>query len=336
MQDEIKNRKKKHIEVCLDQDVAYKKSSGFENYDFIHNALPEISFDQINTKTKFLGKDLSFPLIISGITGGSDLSFEINKNLAIAAQECGVALGLGSSRAAIENPDLRKTFQIRKYAKTIPILANLGAVQLNYGYGLAECKMAVELAEADALVLHLNPIQEVLQNGDTNFGQLLEKIEKIISELGCPVIIKEVGFGISADVGKKLESVGAYAIDVAGAGGTSWAAVESFCSKEHTELAKLFWNWGISTSECIKMNKDLGIKIIAGGGIKTGIDIAKAIALGADYPSIAGPLLKPALEAPEKLIEKIQQLKLELKTTMFGIGAGDVDQLKNNNRLAKY
>lgn len=336
MEKKIVTRKNSHLDACLHKNVEYSLSAGFENYSFIHNALPEIDFQDIDMSTKFLSKKISFPLIVSGITGGGSDSFTVNKNLAIACEEVQIPFSVGSMRAAIENPDLGSTFEVRKYAKTAPLTANLGAVQLNYGFTTQECRKAVEMIEADALVLHLNPMQEVIQNGNTNFAALFEKITRVCEELPYPVIIKEVGFGISAEVGKKLDSLGVYGIDLSGSGGTSWSLVESYGVPEpYKSLGKTFADWGIPTAESIKMNRDLKSKIIAGGGVRSGIDIAKSIALGADYGAMALPLLEAALESPEKTVDLLKKYSLELKTTMFGIGVKDIKELKKSDALKK-
>jgi isopentenyl-diphosphate Delta-isomerase len=327
----IEQRKKDHVEVCMTKDVGFRKSSGFEKYDFLHNALPDIDFSEVDTETEFLGKKLSMPFIIGAMTGGPKLSEKINRNLAIAAERCKVAMGVGSQRVILEK-GMNESFNIRKHAPTIALLANLGAVQLNYGYTVKECRQAVEMIKADALVLHLNPMQEVIQGGDTNFKDLSLKIKSVCAELGYPVIVKEVGFGISKETGRKLEACGVYGIDVSGAGGISWAAVESYLGNE--KLGKVFWDWGIPTTEAIIMNKGK-LKIIAGGGIKNGLDAAKAIALGADYVSMAGFLLKAAMESPEKVVEKIEEFRLELRTAMFATGVKNIDELKATKALVK-
>lgn len=322
----MKERKNKHVQICLNDDVE-TGSAGFENYSFIHNALPEIDFAKIDTSTVFLGKKLSVPILISAMTGGTKKGFEINKNLATTAQKIGVAMGVGSQRIAIENPKLSYTFQLRKFAPDILLFTNLGAVQLNYGYGVAECQKAVDMIAADALVLHLNSLQEVIQNGDTNFEGLLPKIEKVCQKISMPVIIKEVGFGISENVAQRLFNAGVKIVDVAGYGGTNWALVAGKIA--NSPLGETFKNWGIPTAESIKMCKKVsGLKIIGSAGIRTGIDIAKAIALGADLAGLARPFLKEAVRSEKAVLDLLSNLTCELKLAMFCVGAQNLSQLR--------
>ena len=320
-------RKKGHIDVCMHEDVSYHKTAGFERYELMHSALPEIDFAKISTDVTFLDKTLRLPLIISGMTGGPKLSEQINANLAKAAEQFKVAMGVGSQRVAIEEGQ-QSSFEVRQYFSG-PLLSNLGAVQLNYGFGVEECTKAVESISADALFFHLNSMQEIIQQGNTDWSGITDKIAAVCKGLKYPVLVKEVGFGISKDVGLRLKKAGVHGIDVAGAGGTSWTAVESYLAQEpFASLGHLFWDWGIPTAKALEMNKDLGIKIIAGGGVRTGLDIAKAIALGADYVSMAGPLLKPAMQSPEAVVETLERLHLELRTAMFGVGVKDIASLK--------
>lgn len=336
MGNNIISRKNSHLDACLNEKVEYSIQTGFENYTFIHNALPEINFQDIDISTTFLNKKISCPLIVSGITGGGDNSFIVNKNLAIACEEVKIPFSVGSMRAAIENPALKSTFAVREYAPTVPLMANLGAVQLNYGFGLEACREAVEMIEADALVFHLNPMQEVIQNGNTDFAGLTEKIARICEDLPYPVIIKEVGFGISSACGDILDSLGIYGLDISGSGGTSWSLVESYGVPEpYKNLGTLFADWGIPTAQSLEMNQNRNCKIIAGGGIRSGIDIAKSIVLGADYGTMALPLLKAALEGPEKVVDLLNRYALELKTAMFGIGATDIGALKTTTTLKR-
>ncbi|MBM4401725.1 MAG: type 2 isopentenyl-diphosphate Delta-isomerase [Candidatus Cloacimonetes bacterium] len=322
----MKNRKLNQLKICLQEEVE-AGSAGFGNYSFPHNALPEINFTKVDTSTTFLGKKLSAPILISAMTGGSEKGFEINKNLALAAQKMKVAMGVGSQRVAIENPKLADTFQVRKFAPDVLLFANLGAVQLNYGYGVSECQKVVSMISADALVLHLNPLQEVIQTGDTNFENLLPKIEKICQKLSVPVIVKEVGFGISEDVARRLFNAGIKIIDVAGYGGTNWALVAGKVAGP--PLGETFKNWGIPAAYSIQMCKKIeGLKIVGSGGIRSGIDIAKAIVLGADLVGLARPFLKEAARSASAVEEKIANLALELKVAMFCVGAQDLSQLQ--------
>ena len=219
----ITTRKAEHIRINLEEDVSSDLTTGLERYRFIHQALPEINLEDIQTGQMIFGRLVKQPLLISSMTGGTPQAAGINRILAQEAQAAGIAMGLGSMRTALENPDVLPTFDVRKYAPDILLLANLGAVQLNYGYDVEQCQRAVDLVGADALILHLNPLQEALQpEGDTRFAGLLEKIEQVCRRLTVPVVVKEVGWGISGEAAASLALAGVAAIDVAGAGGTSW------------------------------------------------------------------------------------------------------------------
>jgi isopentenyl-diphosphate delta-isomerase len=339
---QIEKRKAEHLKFALSP-KAQIGNPGFDRYRFIHNALPEIDFDKIDTSTAFLGKKVNYPFFISCMSGGVAEGVGMNKNLAKAAQKFGIAMGVGSQRVALENPNLAKTFQIRQYAPDIPIMANLGLVQLNYGFGLAECKRAVEMISADALVFHLNPIQEVIQpEGNRNFEKLLPKLEKIVKKLFVPVIVKEVGFGLSEDVVRRLYNIGIKIFDTAGWGGTNWAWVEDRRDRDRDRdrdrMGHVFSQWGIPTADSIKMCADFRSKlktnhqplitIFGSGGIRAGIDIAKAICLGADLVGIAAPFAKAALKSSGEVEKLIETYTHELKTAMFGVGAKDIAVLK--------
>lgn len=335
----IKDRKKDHLKIAL-SDIAQVGDSGFGNYRFVHNAAPEINFAEIDTSASFLGKKVNYPFFISCMTGGVDKGMAINKNLAKAAQKFNIAMGVGSQRIAIEHPEYQKLFKVRKYAPDIPIIANVGLVQLNYGFGLEEFQGIVDMIDADALAVHLNPIQEVIQpEGDRNFEELLPKLEKIIGKLKVPVIVKEVGFGLSYDVIKRFYNIGVRVFDTAGWGGTNWALVEGLRGKADKNLGELFSNWGIPTTESIKMaskfKREIKSKrerekmvILGSGGVRTGVDITKAIVLGSDLAGIAAPFAKAALESEDAVKELIQRLATELKVAMFGVGARNLQELK--------
>ncbi|SFJ54248.1 type 2 isopentenyl-diphosphate Delta-isomerase [Thermoflavimicrobium dichotomicum] len=336
----IQHRKDEHIELVLKRNVTSRNlTTGFENYRFLHCALPEINFSDISLTATFLGKKLKAPLLISSMTGGTKRTGEINKNMALAAEERGWAMGLGSMRVALEYPESRSTFQVRKYAPTIPIFANLGAVQLNYGYGMDHCRQIVELAEADALVLHLNSLQEVFQpEGNTRFAGLLKKIERLCNKLEIPIGVKEVGWGIDGKLAEQLISIGVSFIDVAGAGGTSWSQVEKYRTSHPLlkQAAESFSDWGIPTAECmmdVKRRVPYAL-LIASGGLSSGIDAAKAIALGARLAGYGRSLLKSAVEpTPEHIINHLTLIELELKIAMFGIGVSDIQGLQKTDRL---
>lgn len=334
-------RKTEHIRLCLEEQVGGRGiSTGFEKYRFRHNALPELDFEKISLQTNFLGAMVRTPFLISSMTGGSELAWSINERLAEAAERRGWSMGVGSVRAAVEKEELSRTFQVRRYAPSIPIIANLGAVQLNYGYGVDQCRRAVEIAEADMLVLHLNSLQEVFQpEGDTRFGGLLSSIGKLCRELDVPVGVKEVGWGIDAQTARQLREAGAAFIDVAGAGGTSWSQVEKFRSADPVRraAADAFADWGIPTAECIREVRAAvpDAALIGSGGLNTGVDAAKALALGADLAGFGRALLGPAVQSEEQLDALLARVELELRTAMFGIGAGDVSALKSTPRLVR-
>ncbi len=319
-------RKAEHIRICLESDVQFKaQGSGFDRYQFTHNCLPELDYQDIDLTTNLLGKQLGAPILISSMTGGTQQAKEINYRLAEAAQEYKLAMGVGSQRVAIEKPDVADTFQVRKIAPDILLLANIGAVQLNYRYGIAECVRAVELLEADALILHLNPLQECIQpHGDTNFKGLLERIATVCQQLSVPVIIKEVGNGISASTARQLIAAGVSGIDVAGAGGTSWAKVESerALTALQRRLGQTFGDWGIPTTECITTIRQIAptLPLIASGGVRNGLDIAKAISLGADVAGLALPFLQAADTSTAAVAELVQILMAEIQTVLFCTG----------------
>lgn len=328
----ISSRKADHIRINLEEDVHSDISSGLENYRFIHQALPELNLEDVSTRVSLYNRRLIAPILISSMTGGTEQAATINRRLAIAAQETGVAMGLGSQRAAIEHPELESTFQVRQFAPDIALFANLGAIQLNYSYGIDECRRAVDMIEADGLILHLNPLQEAVQpEGDTRFANLARKIEYICSQLTVPVIVKEVGWGISKQAAQKLLDAGVSAIDVAGAGGTSWSQVEMHRAKDERQanLAATFVDWGIPTAQAILNVKESApsMTIFASGGLRTGVDIAKCIALGATLGGLASPFLKAAVQSEEKVIQTIQDINREIKICMFAVGAMDMQAL---------
>jgi len=330
--DETKQRKDDHIKINLEKNIDSSLSVGFDQYTFVHNALPELDLSNMNLESTFLGRIINAPLLISSMTGGTDAGNLINIRLAEAAQQAGIAMGVGSQRSEVLNQSNARKFNIRQYAPDIPLYANLGAVQLNYGFGLEECKQAVNSIQGDALILHLNPLQEALQpEGQTNFSGILKKIETICSTIEVPVIVKEVGWGISSKVAQKLINAGVSCIDVAGAGGTSWALVEKFRNSDKNRIAISghFHDWGIPTSDCLKdLHSDFPeIPLIASGGIKRGIDIGKSIALGARVAGIAGVFFREAANSTEAVVEKIREFTDELRITMFVVGAGDMSTL---------
>jgi isopentenyl-diphosphate delta-isomerase len=323
-----RDRKAEHIRLAL-EDRMQLASHPFERYRFEHEALPDLDFASIDPGVTFLGKRLRSPILVSCMTGGTELAARINEHLAAAAESRGVALGIGSQRKALEDASQAPTFQVRGVAPTIPLLANLGAVQLNYGYGVDHCRRAVDMIEADALVLHLNPLQEAIQpEGQCDFAGLLPKIEAVVKALPVPVIAKEVGSGLSEATGRRLASAGVTILDTAGVGGTSWARIEASRAGDH-EVGELFAGWGIPTPESIRgLRRIDGVTIIGSGGLRSGVDIAKAIALGADLGGLAQPFLESALESSERVAWRIDRVVHELKIAMFCLGAPNLPTLK--------
>ena len=328
----IDQRKADHIKINLEQDVRSGLTTGLEDYQFIHEALPELDLNRIDTTLELFDKQLAAPILISSMTGGTAEAETLNMRLAEAAQELNIAMGVGSQRAALEHPEQAVTFQVRRVAPNIMLFANIGAVQLNYGYNVDHCRRAVDMIQADALILHLNPLQEAVQDaGDTNFAGLAQKIEEVCKQIEVPVIGKEVGWGISERTARILSDCGVSAIDVAGAGGTSWSQVEMHRAPDEftRQLAAMFVGWGIPTAKSIlnvrKAAPDM--TILASGGLKDGLDIAKCIALGATLGGMAGPFLKAAAISAEKVIEIIKLTKRQIEVTMFACGVERLDGL---------
>ena len=338
---ETQTRKADHIRICLQEDVQCRAvTNGLENYRFTHSCLPEINRSEIDITTPFLGKIMGAPLLISSMTGGTEEAKMINFRLAEIAQEYKLAMGVGSQRVAVEKPEVANTFAVRSLAPDILLFANLGAVQLNYTYGLDQCLRVVDILAADALILHLNPLQECVQaNGDTNFRGLLDKITKLCNKMPVPVIVKEVGNGISGAMAQKLLEAGVTAIDVAGAGGTSWAKVESqrALNPMQRRLGETFADWGLPTAECISTIRENfpNVPLMASGGLRNGLEVAKAIALGADIAGLAFPFLQAAAESTAAVNELAQLLIAEITTVLFCTGNATLSQLKQSNALQK-
>jgi isopentenyl-diphosphate delta-isomerase len=332
----IDQRKSDHIKINLEQDVRSALTTGLENYRFIHEALPELDLERVDTSLNLFGKKLHSPILVSSMTGGTEEAGEINRRLAEAAQEMGIAMGVGSQRAAIESPGQTSTFAIaRKVAPDILLFANIGAVQLNYNFGIDNCRKVVDMIEADALILHLNPLQEAVQDaGDTNFTGLAKEIEEVCRKIEVPIIAKEVGWGISERTAKILSDCGVQAIDVAGAGGTSWSQVEMHRAPDEftRQLAATYVGWGIPTVKSILNVKRATPKmtIFASGGIKDGLDIAKCVALGATLGGMAGQFLKAAAISTEKVVETTKLTKRQIEVTMFACSTGTLKELRQD------
>lgn len=325
---DLRDRKAEHIRLALEPRMQLG-TSWFDDYHFDHAALPEIDIAEIDTSVEFLGRRLEAPLLISCMTGGTDMAGRINRNLAGGAEQTGVAVGVGSQRKALEDPAKADTFRVREAAPSVPLLANLGAVQLNYGMGVRECRQAVDMIGADALVLHLNPLQEALQpEGQCNFSGLLPKIGEVVRALDVPVAAKEVGSGISEQVARALVAQGVRILDTAGTGGTSWARIEASRSGD-LELGELFAGWGIPTPQSIQEARRVdGVTVIASGGLRNGLDVAKSLALGADLAGMAYPFLEAATESPDRVADKVKRIVRELKICMFCLGVKTVAELR--------
>lgn len=332
----IEKRKERHLRLSIDEDVQSDIRNGFQDVRLIHQALPEIDLEEVSAETELFGKRLSHPLIVSAITGGTEFGERINSTLAGVVEELGIGIGVGSQRIAIENPGVEHTFTVvRDRAPSSLVMGNIGCPQLALGWGVEEARRCVDMIGADALVIHMNPLQEAIQiEGETRYRGVLEKIGKIADTLGVPVVAKETGCGISREVAESLEGIGVEALELSGVGGTSWAAVEHHIAKveekkEQENLGEALWNWGIPTAiSVVETSRSTDLKIIASGGIRTGVEAAKAIALGADAVGIAQPFLEKAVEGKGVLKEHIESILRELKTVMFLVGARDIQELK--------
>jgi isopentenyl-diphosphate delta-isomerase len=336
MVDERAQEKLDHLETVLQRNVQpFATTTGFEHIRFVHNALPEMDFNTVNVNTQFLGRQLSAPLLISSMTGGPKKSGQINATLAEIAQTLSIALAVGSQRIALETLHSGGFgSNLRRLAPDVPILANIGAAQLREDRGMDYLRRAVDMIEADALILHLNPLQEVLQYpGDRNWHGILGRIEVVVRELPCPVIIKEIGCGISATLALRLEAVGVTMIDVAGAGGTSWAAVvaDRAPSEKARRTAETFRDWGIPTAIALSEVRQAcpNATLIASGGMRNGLDAAKAIRLGADMVGFAGAILPQAVDGSESLFTRFETIIDELRIAAFCTGSPSLAALRH-------
>ncbi len=310
-------------------------STGFEDVHFIHQALPEIDRDKIHLNTEVFHHTFSAPILVGAITGGTHQATKINRCIAEAVEELRLGMGVGSQRAAIEEAKLEPTYRIvRERAPSAFLIANIGAPQLVQGYGVKEAEKAVEMIEADALAIHLNPLQEAVQpEGEANYSGVIQRIGEIVDKLSVPVIVKETGAGISTDTAKKLERIGVKGVDVSGVGGTSWAAVEYYRAELvedefHKRLGESFWDWGIPTvASLVEVSHSTELAVIASGGVRTGKDVAKTLALGANLASMSTPILRPATKSTSKVKEILNFLIEELRNTMFLVGARSIEEL---------
>ena len=332
----VNERKKDHIKAfSFDHDID-RNGNYFTQMHLKHRALPEIDFDSVDTNILFLRKSISFPFIISSMTGGSSAELsKINQNLAMAAEHVGVAMAVGSQRVMLKNEDAVQSFQLRKYAPNVPIIANIGAIQLNNGVDKNTLKSIISSIDADALYLHLNPLQECIQpEGNRNFLHLADRIAEVCDYLDVPVLVKEIGCGFSEKDMQLLQQAGVRWLDVAGKGGTSWSRVENH-RRHEDDLGLIFQDWGIPTPHVLRMANELfpNFNLIASGGIRNGIDMLKAIILGARLCASAAPLLQPATESSDAVINSLEQFQLQLKTAMFLCSVQTIEQARNNSNL---
>lgn len=325
----VEKRKREHIEICLHEDIGFKKSNGFEKYEFVHQALCDFNFSDVDLSCEFLGKNLKAPVIISSITGGCEEAADINKKLAATAQALGLAMSCGSQKAMVKDPNLSSTYEVRDVASDILYLGNIGLDYLKNRENFARVKTALQTIGGDGIFVHLNLAQELAQGeGERDFAGSFDDLKAFVEFMDKPVLVKEVGSGISGRVAEKLEAAGVAAIDVAGAGGTSWAKVESFRQKDKL-IGERFADWGIPTAECLTdCMRFVKIPLIASGGIYDGITACKALALGASMVGIAGPLLKCANESAEAVQKFLENYILEMKTCMMLVGCRNVRELR--------
>lgn len=333
----IEKRKLRHIRVSLEENVETDIATGFEDVRLIHRALPEIDLDEVSTETTFFGRKLAAPLIISAITGGTEDAAKINEVLAEVAEEKQIGISVGSQRIAIAQPETIPTFSVvREKAPSTFVMGNLGCPQLSLGWGVAEAEKCIEMVDADALALHMNPLQEAVQvDGDTNYHGVYEKISELNKNLDTPIIMKETGAGIAWEDAIKMQKAGASGLEISGVGGTSWSAVEYHIAKEVGKqemeyLGGALWNWGIPTAiSVMETTKKTDLAVISSGGIRTGVEIVKSIALGAHIGGIAKPFLEKAIEGKDALAEHVDHIISEIRVAMFLIGASNLDELKH-------
>jgi isopentenyl-diphosphate Delta-isomerase len=339
MRESLSKRKNEHIRALRDDPDSDRRVAHFDRIRLVHRALPELDLEAVDTSDTFLGKSLSFPFLISSMTGGrgDDLA-RINRNLAEAAERTGVAMGVGSQRVMLSEPEAAASFDLRAIAPSVPLLANLGAAQLNRGLGVDDCRRCVEILDADALIFHCNPLQEIIQpGGDTDFSRLVEKIGAVAENLNVPVIVKGVGAGVDRADAEALLGVGVAILDVAGAGGTSWSRIEQR-RRDPDDVHGLgyqFQDWGLPTPVALRRLEPFGDRLtrIASGGIRGGVDMAKAIILGARLCGMARPLLDPALESADSVIRVIERIRVEYRTAQYLLGCAETASLRGNTSL---
>jgi isopentenyl-diphosphate delta-isomerase len=331
----IVKRKQRHIRVSLEKNVDSETPTGFGDVSLIHRAAPEIDLRDVDVSTKLFGRQLSAPLIISAITGGTEEAERINRILAKVAQKHEIGIGVGSQRIAIEQPELERTFSIvREAAQDTLVIGNIGCPQISLGWGVKEARKAIEMVDADALAIHMNPLQEAVQvRGDTKYKGIVKKIKELTGSLEVPVIMKETGAGISYEDAARFEAVGVAGFEISGLGGTSWAAVEHHIAREMGEermecIGKALWSWGIPTAcSLVEVRTASKGKVIASGGLRNGLEVAKALTLGADAVGIAKPFLQKAVEGEEALERYIEMIIDETKICMFLVGAQNLAEM---------
>lgn len=335
----INRRKTEHIDIILDDADIERGGSGFEHIRLIHRALPEINLADIDTRCDFLGKTLSFPLIISSMTGGDhQLLRTVNQRLAEAAEHTRVALAVGSQRVMFATPAARASFELRRYAPHTVLLGNLGAIQFNKGFDHSHLHAAHDILGADGLYLHLNPLQEAIQpEGDTEFAHLAGKLPELAAASPVPLILKEVGCGLSPQDISLGRQAGIRHFDIAGRGGTSWSRIEHHRRNGKDHLGLTFQDWGIPTCEALIQARahHPDIQLIASGGLRSGIDIAKALILGAQYSGIAAPFLRAALDSTQAVIDTIERLHKEYRTALFLLGCPGTAELRGQTRFIR-
>ncbi|MBT5641665.1 type 2 isopentenyl-diphosphate Delta-isomerase [Candidatus Bathyarchaeota archaeon] len=333
----IEKRKLRHLRISLEEEVETDISTGFKDVHLIHRALPEIDLDEVSLNACFLGKKLAAPLVISAITGGTEEAKIINAVLAEVAEEKQIGISVGSQRIAVDQPETVPTFRVvREKAPTTFVIANVGTPQLSLGWGTEEVQTCIDMVEADALALHMNPLQEAVQvDGDTGYRGVYAKIKELSREVSTPIIMKETGAGIAWEDAVKMQKAGASGIEISGVGGTSWSAVEYHIAKEVGKkemeyLGQALWNWGIPTAiSVVETSNKTNLEIIASGGLRTGVEVVKSIALGASLGGMAKPFLEKAVEGREVLSDHIDHILREIKVVMFLVGAKNVHELGN-------
>ncbi len=335
-----RRRKEEAIDAFRDDPGIERGGRHFDRIRLVHRSLPEVDLEEVDTSCEFLGRRLSFPLLISSMTGGSSNRLRrINRNLAEAAQACRVAMGVGSQRVMLEHPEAADSFDLRPLAPDIPLMGNIGAVQLNLGVGVAECRRLVDHLQADALIVHCNALQEAVQpEGQTRFGGAIQRIGELVRGLPVPVVVKEVGAGMSPADASRLLEAGVRIVDVAGAGGTSWSRVEDHRRRAAgiaDGLGRAFEDWGIPTPLALELLRPLRgrLTLIASGGVRSGVDMAKAVVLGASLVGLARPFLEPAMESAGHVIEVIERLRREFRLAMWLTGARTIAELCGNDAL---